>query len=219
MPNADDPRRLCARADRARLKGRVRRAIRLYERALEAGPENSTIRRKLAPLLARSRRFDEAWVCYQAAADSLESRGFEARSAGLMREATTLLPRNDAAWRRLAALLHGLGRTTDARNALLEARPFFRGRRHRPAAVELLGDAFRMAPDDAAIGLELATLLRKTRQRDASRVVLQRLLERVPSEDRRLRFELFRSSPSLDSLGDLIRAMRQPVRPVSREAR
>jgi len=211
VPNPPDARLLCARADRARLKGRTRRAVRLYQQALEADPDNMSIRRKLAPLHARRREFDDAWQCYQAAGDSLSARGFEAQAAGLIREAATLLPHNEAVWRHLAVLQHSLGRRADARNTLIEGRQHFKGRRNRAAAVALLADAHAIDPDDLELGIELARLLRKTKRPRKAQKVLHALLQRMPDERKRIRRELFWCCPTLASLEAWMRSLREPA--------
>ena len=206
MSNASDSRKLCARADRARLKGRVRRAIRLYQRALEAGPEDAVTRRKLAPLLARRRRLEESWRCYEAACDSLVERGFDAQAAGLLAEAVTLLPRNEAAWRRLALIQAELGRRADARNSLAKARRNFKGRSRRMGAIRLLRDAHALTPDDLEIAIDLARLLRRAGRRRAAAETLYPMLQRAPGAHKRVRLELLRCTPTFDALVAWLRA-------------
>ena len=203
-----DVRQLRLRADRARVKGRVRRAIRLYRRVLAGQPDDPAIHRKLAPLLARRRRREESWQSYQVARRSLEERGFDAHAGGLLREAVELLPRNVLAWKGLAEIEISLGRTTDARNTLLEGRRYFRGARRRADAIALLSVAHQLDPDDVEIGRDLARQLRRSGRPRRAQEVLYQLLERIPNRRRSLRRSLFLTTPTVRSLWAWIRCPR-----------
>jgi len=57
--------RILGDAARAQRKGRRKKAITLYRQVLEHEPENPDLHRKLAPLLARTRKPAEAWASYR----------------------------------------------------------------------------------------------------------------------------------------------------------
>ena len=93
-----DRARLLAEATRARQKGKAQKAVALYREILGAEPGNVDVHRRLAPLLARTRRHEEAWTSYRRAAEGLEQQGFVERAIGVYREAAHHMPRESAAW-------------------------------------------------------------------------------------------------------------------------
>jgi tetratricopeptide (TPR) repeat protein len=204
-----DLRELRTRADRARLKGKSRKAIRLYRKILGSAPEDAATHRKLAPLLARRGQAEESWRSYQVACGSLMTRGFDAKAAGLLREAVTLDPRNANAWKRLAEIEESLGRTADAHNTLLEAHRHFTGSRNRGEAIALLSAAHRLDPADMHTGFELARLLRRAGNPQRAQKVLHGLLQRFPNQRRLIRRALFRTRPTLHAFWAWIRCPRE----------
>lgn len=211
-----DPGHLRRRADRARAKGKSRRAVRLYRKLLVEQPENPVVHRRLAPLLARRRKRDDSWRSYVIACDSLADQGFDAKAAGLLREAVDLLPGNADAWRRLAEMEEGLGRQVDARNTLLEGRQNLRGSRRRAEAITLLKQAHRLDEDDPEVALDLARLLRLSRRRAKAQQILYRLAARVPARRRAARWALFLTAPSVRSFWAWLACPRPPAEHPSR---
>ena len=203
-----DVRQLHRRADRARLKGRLRKAVRLYRSVLVHLPDEPSVHRKLAPLLARRSCPEDAWQSYQIACRSLTERGFDRHAGGLLREAVELLPRNVLAWQCLAEIEESLGRTADARGTLLEGRRHFRGRRRRTDAMALLSTAHRLDPDDLELGLDLARQLRRAGRAGRAQEVLYGLLQRVPNRQRALRRGLFLTTPTFHTFWVWMRSPR-----------
>ena len=92
-------RRLLQRADAARKKRRHKKAIVLYRKVLAAEPEDVDTHKKIAPLLAKTKRRPEALASYKKAVEGLLGRGFDDRAIGLLRAAAAQLPKEVSLWR------------------------------------------------------------------------------------------------------------------------
>ena len=203
-------RTLLAKADKARTKGRARRAIKLYRRALEGTPRDADIHRKLAPLLARRRRYrDDAWKSFAIACDDLCTRGFDARAAGLLREAVSLLPRQREAWERLGQLEADLGRVADARLTLLEGRRHFRGRGRRSDARRLLELSHRLEPWQPDVVFELSRLRHRCGDPEGAARLVQEFACARPEHARTAQRALFVLRPTPATLWAWLRAPKE----------
>jgi tetratricopeptide (TPR) repeat protein len=195
--NAYDRSRLLEQAQRARRRGRRKRAITLYQRVLAVDPNDPTVLRKIAPLLARSKRFQEAWDSYQRVAAQLKRQGFVDQAIGVYREASASLWRERKLWLALADLEVERGRAPDAVGALLDGARRLRKRRTRADALALLVRAREIQPTAFEPNFELSGLLLRSGYRDKARRILLDLVPRVRGRNlRRLRARLFRLSPS-----------------------
>ncbi len=154
-----DRARLLARAASALRHGRRRRALALYESVLAQEPENGDLRRRVAPLLARSGRVEEALRSYRIAAEALSQRGFFEHAIGVYREAAQRLPRQREVWDALADLELRRQKPMDANRVLLKGARQLRGRARRSDAVLLLLRARKLDPRHVETGLALARAL------------------------------------------------------------
>jgi tetratricopeptide (TPR) repeat protein len=191
-----DRLRILADAARAQRKGRRKKAIALYRKILEFEPENPDLHRKLAPLLARTRRPAEAWASYRRAVDGLVRLGFVERAIGVYREAARFLPREVEVWLGLAGLEAQRGRRADAVQVLLAGRGHLRARRDRPRAIRLLSRARELDPACFEAGFDLAGLLARSGQRGRSIFLLNELARGASGRElRRVRARQLRLSP------------------------
>jgi tetratricopeptide (TPR) repeat protein len=191
-----DRLRILGDAARAQRKGRRKKAIALYRQVLEHEPENPDLHRKLAPLLARTRKPAEAWASYHRAAEGLVRLGFVDRAIGVYREAAGHLPREEKVWLGLAALEAKRGRRADAVQTLLTGRRRLRSRADRPRAIRLLSRARELAPGCFEASFDLAGLLASSGQRGRSIALLDDLAARVRGRElRRVRARQLRISP------------------------
>jgi tetratricopeptide (TPR) repeat protein len=191
-----DRLRILADAARAQRKGRRRKAIALYQKILEFEPENPDLHRKLAPLLARTRRPAQAWASYRRAVDGLVRLGFVERAIGVYREAAGFLPREVELWLGLSDLEAQRGRRADAVQVLLAGRRQLRARRDRPGAIRLLARARELDPACFAAAFDLAGLLARAGQRGRSLALLDALAADVGGRElRRVRARQLRLAP------------------------
>jgi tetratricopeptide (TPR) repeat protein len=204
----------------ARLQGRRRydKAIALYRQVLEVEPANLDLQRKVASLLARARRPEEAWRGYRSAAEDLVRRGFLDQSIGTLREAADHLPREVEVWSALAALELKRGRPIDAHHTLLQGRGHFRTRRDRSKALQLLLRARALAPEDLETSLDAARLLVRCGERARAHGLLEVLARHKQGRElRRVRSLQLRMRPSPAGAWRWLRALAAPSGPRARQ--
>ena len=202
-----DRKRLLSEAEKARTRGRRRRAISLYRRILAAEPHDAYLHARLAPLLAATGERFDAWQSYRRAAQTQLRNQFCGEALALYREAAKLLPMEIEAWQWVAKLEMRSERREAAIAALLEGRKKFRSRRRRPEAIALLRQARSIDEWRVDIVLDLARLLRRSRQTPEAQWILGQLAERVSGRDLRIvRGAQWRIEPSLKHSWNWIRA-------------
>jgi tetratricopeptide (TPR) repeat protein len=85
-------------ADRARGRGRVKKAIAGYRAVLAVHPEDLAAHAKLAPLLARQGERAGALASFRRASDGQLKAGFTDRALSLLVQAVELYPDEEALW-------------------------------------------------------------------------------------------------------------------------
>lgn len=172
-------------ASRLQAKGRIKKAITMYRRVLMREPDNAEIHAKIAPLLAKTRQYFDAWRSFRTAGGELVRIDRLDHALGTYKEALRYLPHEIDAWRAVAEVEAKLDRKRDAVQTLLRGRRRFRARHLRPQAISLLRRARQIDPWHEQAVLELARLLAKTRQREEAQLILDDLASR--SKGRKLR--------------------------------
>lgn len=186
---------IVAEADRARARGRVKRAVAGYRQALESDPSDASVNVKLAPLLARLGDAEGGASCFRAAAKKHLDAGFLDRAAAVNLAASGVFPL-DAGFRLEVARLNvARGRKQDAVAALVDGgRALARAR--RPDAAALLGRALELEPWHLEAGLALAPVLGRSGRADEARALVAGLDARIRGPARRrVRWVAFRLSP------------------------
>ncbi|MFQ5657610.1 MAG: tetratricopeptide repeat protein [Candidatus Methylomirabilales bacterium] len=184
-------------ADRARAKGKSKKAIVQYRRVLEANPHDHVIHGKIAPLLAETKQLRDAWLSFVAAGEGYVRNGFVDQAISMYRQAARYFPREVEVWEAIARLQVDRERQADAVKALLEARRHFRGRHGRLEAIRLLHKACEIEPGNFEVTYELARLLGKTGDKEQARRMLNGLADEVRGRNlRSVRGALFRMSPN-----------------------
>jgi Flp pilus assembly protein TadD len=185
-----------AEADRARARGRVRKAVAGYRRALEADPSDPSVNVKLAPLLARLGDAEGGAHCFRTAARRHLDAGFTDRAAAVNLTASGVFPLDEGFRLELARLNVLRGRRQDALEALLDGgRALARSRRH-DAASTLLSRALELEPWHLETCLALAPVLKRSGRGAGARVIVDGLLERQRGRARRrVRWLAFRLWP------------------------
>ena len=192
-----DRNRLLEQATQATRRRRRKRAIATYREILAVNPNDLQVHRKIAPLLAQTRKREEAFESYRRAGAQLGRQGFTDQAIGVYREACTHLPRDHRLWLALADLEVERGRPIDAVNALIEGSRQLRSRRTLQEAVALLQRARKIQPHAFDPGFELAGLLARHGGRAPAKKLLLELVPRVRGRQlRRLRGRLFFISPT-----------------------
>jgi len=187
-----------AKAEKARAKGSVRRAVKWYRKALEHAPGDMQVRSKIAPLLARLGRHDEARASFDMAADGFLAAGFSPKAIAVWMLAARSYPDQIVYCERIANQLAIGGYRKDAVLALLDGRSRLRKTRQRPSAIQLLRQAVALDSTHLNATLDLADLLRRDGATEEPRRLLTRILATPAgrSQRRRVRFAQFRLEPT-----------------------
>jgi tetratricopeptide (TPR) repeat protein len=176
---------LLSQAARARARGRRKKAIALYLRVLDNEPDNDVLHKRVAQLLAQSRRMDEALEHYRKAADGLVRRGFQDHAIAVYRESLHFEPRVTWVWTRVAALEAARGYVGDAVETLRNGARCFRSRKDRPQAIALLEQAHRLDPGSADAALDLAHHHAKERRHAYAYAILEEVIPHARGKARR----------------------------------
>lgn len=159
-------------AEKYRSQGRIRKAIREYEKILSVDRRDIDVHMKIAPLCIRVGRKDQAKDSLRQVISWYEKQGFAEKAIATLRLALTVDRRNLAAYLHLAELYLSKVHEGDARNVLDAARKAFRGKRYLKEALAVEEKILSLAPDDFPTQVSLVRLLWKTGKR---REMLDRL--------------------------------------------
>lgn len=195
-------------AGAARAKGSRKKAIALYIQSLQENPDDPEIQRKLAPLLADTKQYDEAWKFFDAAAKAYIDKGHLDKSASLFTQAVRQIPHKCEAWEALADIRLQKGQKKEAFQALSEGRKKFKGRKHHKEAIRLLRKSWDLDPWNYHISFDLATQLFKIKKKDVAICLLEGLADRTKGKKLSVvRGKIFRNAPTFGSLWRWIRAL------------
>jgi tetratricopeptide (TPR) repeat protein len=188
-------------ADKARGRGRVKNAIAGYSTILEKEPNDHQVHARIAPLLAKVRRWDESRKSFDAAADGYLAAGFNDKAIAIWIVAAQHFPEEVQYWERIANAQLTRGRRVDAVLALLQGRGRLRSRSQRPQAISLLEQVLAIEPFHFEATLDLAGLFRREGQKLNAEKLLNDLSHEVRGPKlRKIRAAQFRLSPSFGSL-------------------
>ena len=189
---------MLALADKARAGGRLRKAAHWYEKVLAEAPDDVQVHSRLAPLLARLRRHDDARKSFDKASQGFLAAGFAPKAIALWTVAAQTYPEQVEYWERIANEQVKHGKKADAVLALLQGRAQLRKRKQRPLAALLLRQVLEVQPGHIEAALDLAEILRLDGVRDEAKRLLASLLTRVGKGRmrRRVRLAQLRLDPS-----------------------
>ncbi len=198
---------IVAAADRARARGRVKKAVAGYRKALESDPSDPSINVKLGPLLARLGDAEAGARCFRAAAKRHLDLGFMDRAAAVNLTASGVFPL-DPRFRLEVSRINVLrGRKQDAVQALLEGGLAQAKARRPDVASSLLGKALEIEPWHLDTCLALAPILARNGHAEAARKFIDGLDQRYRGPARRrIRWAAFRIWPGLGTFWRWLRA-------------
>lgn len=148
-------------AAKAQAGGRLKKALGHYRRVLEVDPEDYLVHAKVAPLLARMKKFEEAWESFKIAASRHLAAGFSMKAIGMYSQAAKFMPRNPEVWESMAYVYVKEGKKAEAIHTYLKGHRFFRKGHRRDRAISMLRKAFELDPWRFEVTFELAKLLKK----------------------------------------------------------
>jgi tetratricopeptide (TPR) repeat protein len=192
-----------ASADKARGLGRVRKAVAGYSKILKNDPDDFQVHARIAPLLVKRKRWDEARKSFSAAAEGFLKQGFTDKAIAVWTLAAQSFPEDIDYRERIANEQLRRGRKADAVASLLEGRRLLRARRQRPLAILLLRQVLMLHPVHFEATLDLAKLLVKGNEKKEGLKLLRDLRVHVTGRNvRRLRAAQFWAAPSARSALD-----------------
>jgi pilus assembly protein FimV len=210
--NSYDRSEVLRRAETFRIRGRVRRAIREYEKVLAVDPQDLEVHTKVAPLYIRARRADAAKSSLRRVIAAYEKQGFVDKTIAMLRLALTLDRRDLGFHLRLAELYLDKGLKGDALKLLEGARKRFRRKRFLKEALSIEEKILGFAPANFRAQVTLVRhLWRARRRREARERLWQMELEWALRRDgprwRKTRWLLCRRAPSLLTLWGFVRSL------------
>ncbi len=195
------------RADRARSRGRIRKAAAGYREALQSDPTDASVNVKLAPLLARLGDAEGGARCFRIAAKRHLDAGFVDRAAAVTLTATGVFPLDEGFRLELARLNVQRGRKQDAVATLVEGGRAQAKAKRPDLAASLLGKALEIEPYHLEACLVLIPVLAGAGHAASARELVGKLEKRYRGPAlRRVRWAAFKLSPGLRTLWRWIRA-------------
>lgn len=192
-----DRNELVAQANKARARGRIKKAIAGYRKALEIAPNDLAVHASLAPLLARRGEKAESMASFALAADGQLKLGFIDRAVSLRRQAADTFPEEVPLWHELTRVYLMRDRRADAVSALLSGGHRLLRTRQLEAGLDVTQRALELEPRHVQASLLLAKLLAKSRRKAEALRVLDELDPRTGGATlRRARRLAFRLSPT-----------------------
>lgn len=198
---------IVAAADKARARGRVKKAVEGYRQALASDPTDPSVNVKLGPLLARLGDEAGGAHCFRTAAKRHLDAGFTDRAVAVNVAAAAVFPL-DAGFRLEVARLNLLrGRRQDSVAALLEGGTALAKARKWEASISLLQRALEIEAWHLDACLALAPALHRAGRSAEGRALLDGLDVRIRGPARRrVRWAAFRLSPGLRTFWRWLRA-------------
>jgi tetratricopeptide (TPR) repeat protein len=200
---------IIAEADQARAKGKLKKAIAGYRKALELEPKDPVVHGKLAPLLARSKQPEAALESFRTAAQGHLDKGFADKALAVYVQAADVFPLQLSLWQQMAQLHLSKGKRVEAVKTLLRGRFHFRRKADRPGAITLLREVLALDPMLFEVKLDLGLQLARGNQKSEAMELLNPMLLDVRDRRQlhRLRWTLLRVSPSVGAWGRWLRAL------------
>ena len=198
---------LIVEADRARSKGKLKKAIAGYRKALEQEPKDPAVHVKLAPLLARVNEGEASLQSFRTAAQAHLDKGFADKALAVYTQAAETFPTQVHLWQQVAQMHLARGRRADAVKMYLRGRLHLGAKNERREATELLKEALALEPTLFEPRLDLALLLARQDLRAEAMALLEPMVKAVKGAQlRQVRWMMFRVSPSLGALWRWLRA-------------
>ncbi|MCY1079667.1 tetratricopeptide repeat protein [Archangium lansingense] len=188
-------------ADVARSKGKLKKAIAGYRKALEMEPKDPAVHVKLAPLLARVNEAEASLQSFRTAAQGHLDKGFADKALAVYTQAAETFPTQVNLWQQVAQMNLAKGRRADAVKMFLRGRLLLRGKDERREAIALLKEALALEPTLFDPRLDLALLLSRQYLPAEAMALLDPMVKELKGAQlRQVRWTMFRVSPSLGAL-------------------
>jgi tetratricopeptide (TPR) repeat protein len=189
---------LITEADRARSKGKLKKAVAGYRKALELEPKDPAVHVKLAPLLARVNEPEAALQSFRTAAQSHLDKGFADKALAVYTQAAETFPAQVALWQQVAQMNLARGRRADAVRVFLRGRLYLHRKNERSEAITLLKAALELDPTLFDPRVDLARLLGRQGRTAEAMALLEPMVKTLEGAQlRQVRWAMLWVSPSL----------------------
>ncbi|MFZ5468907.1 MAG: tetratricopeptide repeat protein [Myxococcota bacterium] len=194
--------RILDAAEKARSKGSRKKAIALYQEILAKDPNDAQVNARIAPLLHRVGKTEDAEKAFGLAAQSFVDKGFIDKALAVYAQAVELFPLDPRLWKRVGELTMERGRKADAVKALMQgAQQLTRKKPSREAALLLLEQAVGYDPFHLEATFALGRLLKRLGRKDEGMQRLEALQASLAGPARRrVRRAQFYLSPGFGTL-------------------
>jgi tetratricopeptide (TPR) repeat protein len=199
-------REVLASADKFRLRGKYKKAIAEYRRLIAEDAADADAHSKIAQLLVKLRKRDEALKSFRAAAEGFVARGFVDRAIAMYSQAAAAFPEEPFLWEQLGRLNYERGRRAEGVKALIVGASHLT-RRKRSEAAKLLVHALKYEPLHVDATLALCGILKKDGRKPEAKKLLEELTKEIrgPAQARVRAAEL-KLFPGLSSFFRWVRA-------------
>lgn len=194
-------------AHKAKSRGRRKKAIACYLKAIKANPNDLVAHSKVAPLLAETRQYEKSWASFNIAAMGFLKMGFYDKCIGVYRLAAKSMPKRSETWETIIRLQSEKGQKADAVKTALTGFKHLKGKQTRAQAMGLLRKAFEIIPWHEEVTSELARMYARTGNKKESLRLYEGLEQRCRGKKlRKVRGAIFRLHPSAGSFYRWVKA-------------
>lgn len=165
-------------------KGSWDRAIKDYQQVLEADPNDVRTRLKVADLLVKIERYDEALQDYLKVAFHYASDDIYDKAVAVYKQALRIAPADPRLHRDLGEAYYRYGRLKDALRAFHQAQKIFRDQGDHIAQRDVLERMVAIDPDDVGLQIQIAERYEKDGERANALMYFRRSANALSDEGR-----------------------------------
>lgn len=165
-------------------KGSWDRAIKDYQQILEAEPDDVRTRLKVADLLVKVNRYEEALTEYLQVAYHYASDDIYDKAVAVYKQALRIAPNDPRLHRDLGEAYYRYGRLKDALRAFHQAQKIFRENNDAIAQRDVLERMVAIDPEDIGLQIQIAERYEKDGERANSLMYFRRAAEHLLEEGR-----------------------------------
>lgn len=169
--------KLLANAQKLLAKGQVSKAIKEYQALIGAFPKDVRNRQKLAELLTRDKRSDEALTEYEAVAKHYAETGFYLKAIAVFKQMQKIDPSRVSIYHRLAELNEKQGLIGNALSEYRNLVDFYDKQGMSWEALEVLEKMLALNPDNLNIAIRVVECCLASGREDAASEKFQEILE------------------------------------------
>lgn len=161
-----DREKTLASAQKHLRKGNVDKAIRDYEKLLDEDPRDVRSKLKMADLLVKVDRFQDALQAYREVAFSYAKEDLYEKAAAVYKQAMRIAPEEPTLHTDLGEAYYRLGRLKDAVRVFHKAQKIYKRDNNIQAQRDILERMVRIDPEDVGLRIQLAERYEKDGLRD-----------------------------------------------------